>query len=167
MKENPRYRGILIDENGNDIPGTEFTDWKSRSVAVAVFIECEGKFILEKRGPGCPDNIGKWCCPCGYLNWDETLDDAAKREVYEEIGVHIDDLTVVGINSYPNERQNVTVRFKAEVLPEAIKDLSGESEKRGGEKDEISDIQFFTRAQIEEMGDDEFAFGHRQIILGL
>ena len=69
--------------------------WISRSVAVTGLISAVGKdgevyFLLERRGPGCPDNIGKLCSICGYLDWDETLEEAIVRETYEETGYKFD-----------------------------------------------------------------------------
>lgn len=72
--------------------GTGKEYWISRSVAVTGLIIIinpktqELEFLLEKRGPGCPDNVGKLCSVCGYLDWDETR----IRETYEETGLEID-----------------------------------------------------------------------------
>jgi 8-oxo-dGTP pyrophosphatase MutT (NUDIX family) len=46
------------------------------------------KFLIEKRGnkPDL-DSKGKWCLPCGYLDWDESGSDAARRELWEEVGL--------------------------------------------------------------------------------
>lgn len=96
--------------------------WLSRSCAVVNIITFDGfsKLLLVKRGPGCPDEIGKWCLPCGYLDYDETLYDAARREVWEETGL---DLHANGFESITQEqpwhvrsspsanRQNVTMQF--------------------------------------------------------
>jgi 8-oxo-dGTP pyrophosphatase MutT (NUDIX family) len=65
--------------------------WLSRSSAVVITIiirnrRGEYKCLLVKRGPGCPDEVGRWVLPCGYLDWNETLDKAALRELYEETG---------------------------------------------------------------------------------
>lgn len=76
--------------------GTGKEYWISRSVAVTGLIIIinpktqELEFLLEKRGPGCPDNVGKLCSVCGYLDWDETLEEAIIRETYEETGLEID-----------------------------------------------------------------------------
>ena len=42
--------------------------------------------ILGKRGPSSPNEIGKWCMPCGFLDKNETCDEAVVREVWEESG---------------------------------------------------------------------------------
>ena len=76
----------------DDRTGREY--WISRSVAVVGFIygydEDEKEYILAvQRGTGTPDPefVGKWCLPCGYLDYDETLEEALQREVFEETGV--------------------------------------------------------------------------------
>ena len=106
------------------------TYWISRSVAVAGFIfrKDDGGNLLvlvNKRGPGCPDNVGKWVCPCGYLDYGETLKQAIVREIHEETGVTIpiSILRLVRIDDVPEGRQNVTIEFIADastVTPECV-----------------------------------------------
>lgn len=148
--------------------------WISRSMAVTcvvVGIEREDKRILvERRGPGCPDNIGKLVCPCGYLDYDETLKEAARREVYEETGVIINlwDLSIIGINDLPTEnRQNVTVRFMAKIPMIDLKiQLDTNTKDRGGEKDEVSEILLLSPDEVRNSDPNDWAFGHRELILG-
>lgn len=173
MKENAKFRGILLDENDKPIPDSEFTGWNSRSMAVTViFTDTTHRyFVIEKRGPGCPDNIGKYCMPCGYLNWDETLAEAAARELYEETGLKADpdDLRMYGINdSVAENRQNVTVRFVYDKLTkDEIKKLFNDgiincnTKYRGGENSECSAILFVS---IDNINAYKFAFGHDKLI---
>jgi 8-oxo-dGTP pyrophosphatase MutT (NUDIX family) len=68
--------------------------WESRScAAVACSIlypfGTSPEILLVQRGPGCPDEVGKFCMPCGYIDWDESAHDAAIRETWEESGVDI------------------------------------------------------------------------------
>lgn len=71
------------------------TVWLSRSATVvaSVFAQCDGELyvLIGKRGVGCPDEVGKWGLVCGYLDWDETLLQGCKREVYEEAGLDLED----------------------------------------------------------------------------
>jgi 8-oxo-dGTP pyrophosphatase MutT (NUDIX family) len=75
------------DENGQD-------QWISRSVVVIpiVFkldIQTNDIYcLLEKRGSSVT-HTGEWCCPCGYIDWDESLEEACVREVREETGITI------------------------------------------------------------------------------
>lgn len=131
--------------------------WISRSVASAVVIMTEdGKFIAERRGPGCPDFIGKLAFPCGYLDFDETIEECARREVWEELGVNIKELYFVGVNSDPNSNlQNVTIRFLATI--EGTPNI--DSLSRGGENEEVSEVIVCTLEEI--LGNkEEWAFNH-------
>ena len=172
MRENKRYKAVELDEQGNVIPGTDTILWHSRSMAVTCVIKTDkGNFLVEKRGPGCPDNIGKYVFPCGYLSWDETLKQAAIREVYEETGLRLfeKNLEFLGINDKVTEnRQNVTVRFMAVVneerLLQSLSDgtVNTDTKSRGGEDDECESLELFSIDYIEKHA-DEFAFGHDEL----
>ena len=45
--------------------------------------------LLTKRSATMMDEPGRWCLPCGYLDWDETLTNAVEREVLEETGLDL------------------------------------------------------------------------------
>jgi len=59
----------------------------SVTVDMVVFTIIEGKLnvLLMKRGV--EPSKGKWALPGGFVNIDEKLDDAAKRELFQETGV--------------------------------------------------------------------------------
>lgn len=79
--------------------------WASRSCGVAGMVivrdvikrkfcrvvEYKDYVLLTKRGKSCDDNVGKFCMPCGFLDYDETLYDACRREIWEEAGVDVSD----------------------------------------------------------------------------
>lgn len=142
------------------------TYWISRSVAVAGFIfrrDDDGNLLVlvNKRGPGCPDNVGKWVCPCGYLDYGETLKQAIVREIHEETGVTIpiSILRLVRIDDVPEGRQNVTIEFIADasvLTPECVT-LS----KEFCEKDEVDEVMWMPVANIDEY---EWAFNHDKLI---
>ena len=144
--------------------------WVHRNIAVASFIfkldllEKGAKFsiLANKRGSGTPDNQGKWNCPCGYLDFDETLAEAAAREVYEECGLKIDpnELEMFAVNDKPDSHmQNVTCRFMA-VLNSAYNDVTIDKGE-GGEEDEVDDIQWIP---VEDIDNYEWAYNHKEII---
>lgn len=58
---------------------------------------------------------GKHALPGGYVDRDEFLHDAARREVLEETGYEVDDLVLLMVTSDPrragDDRQNVTFVF--------------------------------------------------------
>lgn len=175
MKENPRMRAVELDNNDQPIEGTERILWDSRSMAVAIIpiaktSDGQYEFLVEKRGPGCPDNIGKYVMPCGYLNRGESLREAGAREMYEETGLKINpkNLKFAGINDDPAEnRENVTVRFVALLDEKDITEKlqSGEinidTASRGGEGNECDDI---TLIPFNSIDDYEFAFNHDKLM---
>lgn len=79
-------------------------------VAVVIFDE-QHNVLLQKRA-----DVGLWGIPSGHVEPGETVTHAAIREVYEETGLHIQILRLIGVYSepasqvfaYPNGR---TVHF--------------------------------------------------------
>ena len=147
--------------------------WISRAHAVACMIVAEhnGKhyFLFERRGPGCPDNIGKLCCVCGYVNWGETRKEAVMREAYEETGIKLDPKWVIedGIVDDPSKdaRENIVTRYTAVVNYEDMLNATNDSLSRGGEDAEVSEFVILTFEDIEKLDSDEFAFGHKEMIM--
>lgn len=97
------------------VDGKEY--WISRSVAVAVsiytFINGKLCILANKRGPGLPNHVGQWNVVSGYIDFDETLQEAARREVYEETGLNIDkvELRQMDIEDSP-KRENQVILFR-------------------------------------------------------
>lgn len=157
------------------------TYYHHRSIAVTGVIVAkdfnndEVYVLLERRGSGCPDNIGKLCCVCGYLNWDETRLDAVKREAYEETGFNIDDCTIRELETIddPNRdaKQNVVTRYLIysnyndieKALDSGV--INIDTKSRGGEENEVSEFLLLSKSQILELPSEEFAFGHKEMIL--
>ena len=152
----------------------------SRSCAVVFCLTIHVKdqiyFLLVKRGPDCPDEIGKWCLPCGYLDWNESGTDGAKREVFEETGLDIDQLLSQNlltesdnfhqdgrldqpffVNHYPHSnRQNVTLHFGVHLKLNELPVLNIDSLNRG----ETADVKFVPYKSLEHI---DFAFGHKKV----
>lgn len=156
------------------------TVFLSRSCAVAVTVFCKyivdvdetfGKqkvaVLLVKRKEDMDVEPGRWCLPCGYLDYDESLYDAAVRELFEETGVYIHDHIYaheVGdkstqpdmIHSDPGEDalQNVTAHFVFYVL-------RGEKLKLKPQEGEIQEVKFIPVGELDEY---DIAFGHTKRI---
>ena len=138
--------------------------WISRSLATVGFIFTEDngfRILAVKRGPGCPDEVGKWCCPCGYLDYDETLKECCSREIKEETNLTVVPQLLIywSINDDPKEnRQNVTVRYVS-----FSETYAGQTIHSGNsEPDEVEDIKWIG---LDEIGNYDWAFGHLQLIL--
>lgn len=69
------------------ISGTDM--FHSRSVAVVMRVsDGKGNILLLQRSK-LSDDAEKWCLPCGYLDWNESGEDACSRELFEETGIFI------------------------------------------------------------------------------
>ena len=147
----------------------------SRSVAVVgiIIAKMDNKLfaLVNKRGIGAADNIGKFNACCGYMDWSETGSEAITREIYEESGVDIDVIKSTKkilynfteqpfyVNTDPNEnRQNISLSygllFETDNLPETSSCYS--------EHDEIEEIKWM---DINDINKYDFAFGHDKRIL--
>jgi ADP-ribose pyrophosphatase YjhB (NUDIX family) len=68
--------------------------WISRSVAVVgvVFaLNEDGYNVLIVKRSDKMDEGGKYCLPCGYLDWDETGFESVTREIHEETSLYTPD----------------------------------------------------------------------------
>lgn len=63
-------------------------DYIGVGVGALIFNE-EGKFFMTLRGPQAKNERGKWEIPGGAVDFNETLEHAIVREVFEECGITI------------------------------------------------------------------------------
>jgi len=59
-------------------------------IGIGVIIIRDGKILLGKRRNA--HGAGSWCCPGGHLEYGESLEDCARREVREETGLEIENV---------------------------------------------------------------------------
>lgn len=129
-------------------PSCGFIHYLDPKVAVAVVLGDERGVLLGKRGidPG----SGRWSFPAGYVNRGEVLEEAAVREVYEEFGVDVDLIGLVGVYS---ERGNAVV-----LIVYAGQITAGEVHP---DRREVLEIQRFELSALPE----QMAFPHdRQVV---
>lgn len=145
-----------------------FLGWFSRSVAVAVFVLAKDKneewrALASVRGKDAADFNGMWNCCCGYLDFGETIKEAACREVREETGViiPIDSLNFIGYQDNPTteNRQNVTFRFIAKIEDKEINEFT--FSKKDNEGEEVDEIAWIKEEEIDNY---RWAFGHDQLL---
>ena len=139
-----RPNKCIKDENGNDV-------WISRSnVVIPVVFKMNEETgdiftLVEKRGSAV-SHTGEWCCPCGYIDWDETLEEACHREVKEETGLDLDMDKIVFVNVDTNMHiKNQTIdHWYMCWADEKDFDLS-----KVETKDEILDLKWLKVAKVE------------------
>jgi NAD+ diphosphatase len=103
--------------------------------AVIMLVTDEEDRALLGRQPAWPE--GRYSTLAGFVDPGESLEDAVRREVAEEVGIEIGEVTYLGNQPWPFPA-SLMVGFFAEALSTEIR----------VDEDEISDARWFTRAEM-------------------
>jgi len=81
-----------------------FISRSSTSVSIVLIMRNNQYYVLASKrdNPSLTDN-GKWCMPCGYLDYNESLLQASIRETYEETGFDLTDIKLHDFTFYSKE----------------------------------------------------------------
>lgn len=111
-------------------------------IIVGAVIEKDGKYLLvQEAKESCR---GKWNLPAGHLDPNETILEAAKREVKEETGCNVDLINICQIGNRVSENDIfVSIIFTAKLLTSEISFNSSE----------ILDVKWFTYDEIVSVQD--------------
>jgi ADP-ribose pyrophosphatase YjhB (NUDIX family) len=114
--------------------------YNPKPVAAAIPHDAQGRVVLLRRGfdPG----RGLWTFPGGFVDLGESVQDAARRETREEIGIEVELDGLVGVYSRAADRV-VLIVFSARALGEP------------GTSEEATEVRAYAR---EEIPWDELAF---------
>ena len=88
--------------------------------------DCKGRLLLHKRSKNCRDEIGRWDCGGGSIEFGESFEEAVRREVKEEYCVNIKKLTFAGVNNLIRNHKGrkthwVAILFACLVDPKKVK----------------------------------------------
>lgn len=140
----PKCGGVLSiektqDKNKPQCTQCSFIFYQNPAVGVAAIVIEDRKLLLGKR---IGSYSGQWCIPCGYVEWDEDVYDAAKREFYEETGLEIEISHVYTVlSNFHNPAQHtVGIWFMAKKA--AGKEQAG---------DDLEEAAYFTYSDIPEL----------------
>lgn len=132
--------------------------WISRSSVAICLVVCKNKVLIVKRGKSVKCS-GKWCLPCGYLDYNESIEECAIREIYEESGIDVrkykNTIKLDSINSDPSFTKNQDIGFNfiieinSDNLPPINMDIV--------DHNETTDANWI---DIHEISNYEFTFNH-------
>ena len=102
-------------------------------VGVGIVLVQEGKVLLAKRQGSHGDNT--WASAGGHLEFGETLEDCARREVLEEFGIYVDRMTFLCVsNIIAYDRHYLDFEFLGDI---------GSQNPKIQEKDSFISLQWF------------------------
>ena len=95
--------------------------------AACVIRDAAGRVLLVRRAPG-QFGAGRWCFPCGFVEWGEDVRAAATREAREEAGVEvvIGEVVQVASNFHEPEKPTIGVWFAARLADPAARPVAGD-----------------------------------------
>ncbi len=104
-----------------------YVRYRNPAVGVAVVLQdTEGRVLLGQRATG--EYAGLWCIPCGYVEWDEEIRDAAVREMREETGfdVKLEEVVAVHSNFHNPKLHTVGIWFRGKTIGGELEAVDGE-----------------------------------------
>ncbi len=136
----PRCGGILVSRAaGHELRCTQCDrpQFPRTDPAVIMAVVDDGGSILLGRQHSWP--AGRWSTLAGFCEPGETLEDAVRREVLEEVGVPVGEVTYFGNQPWPLPA-SLMVGFVARALSRQV-DVDGA---------EIEEARWFTRGELRE-----------------
>ncbi len=97
--------------------------------------DAQGRILMQRR-----QDDGFWSYPGGRIEIDETVEQAARREVFEECGLRVGEMTLLGVFSgptlnhvYPNGNEvcGVDVVYVSHDYTGTLQSLDGEADRMG------------------------------------
>jgi len=96
---------------------------------------------------------GRWALPGGFVEYGETVEQAAAREAFEETSMRVELEAILGVYSAPDRDPRahvITTAFVARPL--------------GGEPRGRDDAEIASWVNLESIGTDDMAFDHGLIV---
>ncbi len=94
--------------------------YRNPTVGVAVILVEDDRLLLVRRAGS---YAGMWCIPCGHVEWEESIEEAAVREFAEETGLQVTLQSIFAVHSnFHDEKQHtVGVWYRGQRLSGALR----------------------------------------------
>lgn len=128
-------------------PACGFIFYLNPIAAAAALIEREGKVALVRRGvePG----RGRWSLPSGYIELDESPEEAAVRETREELGLHVEIDGLLNTFTFTNpQSQGVLLIYAAHTVEGALVAGDDATDAAWFGPDELPDVAFRQHREV-------------------
>ena len=96
----------------------EFIFYLDPKLVACTIAETSKGIVLQRRNK--EPKKGHWVLPGGFVDRGETLEEAAKREFFEETGLHSKINCLLGTYSYPGEA-NIIIVYKSDITGGTIR----------------------------------------------
>jgi ADP-ribose pyrophosphatase YjhB (NUDIX family) len=125
-------------------------------VGAGALVVRKGRILLVRRKN--PPNRGRWTVPGGLVELGESVEEAARREVKEELGVRAEVGRLFDVTTYVELDKSGRVRYHFVLVDYIVRPLRG----RLVLNPESSAYGWFTRAQVREL---DMAEDTREVVL--
>ena len=97
-------------------PSCGYIQYENPVPGVGMLIEHAGQLVLVQRDR--PPREGEWALPSGFIEADESVEQAAVREALEETGLKIELIELFGVYSFPEgpPRSGLIIFYRARPL---------------------------------------------------
>lgn len=149
--------GLSLNSSGGLLCSACYMEFffNTAAAVAALITDSDGRLLMtvRKNDPG----KGMLDLPGGFVNHDESAEDALRREIFEELGIEIDNLRYFG--SWPNSYVYSGLEYKTLDLA-FIADIAGDINIVPG--DDVSDFVFIFS---EEIRHENIAFDSVKLIV--
>lgn len=131
----------------------DFTFYQNAAAAVMVALCCEDEVLIAIRGrePG----KGMWDLPGGFVDPDESLEQAAVRELYEELNLVVSEPCYISSN--PNTYLYKEVEYKT---CDAFFMVQLDSKPEITAQDDVAEVKW---VKLKDVALDKFAFNSAKV----
>ncbi len=128
-------------------PACGYVHYRNPVPGVGILIEMEGGVVLVKRGGQVKP--GQWALPSGYIEAEESVEEAAIRESCEETGLQIELIDLMGVYSFPEgpPTSGIIVFYRARPVGGTLRAGDDALDVRVFAPDELPELPFRTHRQ--------------------